>query len=289
MVPPPRDFTSPQAAMELVRERMIASVTKGRPGTAMAAWETQLSEEQIAALVDYIRTSLMRPVATAEAGAARRLYAENCSVCHGDDGRGARWTVTNLVPPPRNFTLPGTAESLSREYMVQVVTYGKADTAMPGFGSQLGPAAIETVVDYVRTNYMKVEPETATVAAGPTAAATDLSAGFPDGLTGDPATGQAFYLQNCVACHGVDGDGRGPRAYFILPKPRNFRHPASRHSFNRARLYQAIARGTRGSDMPAWDTVLTPQEIASLAEYVFQAFIRSEPPPSDQSAALDEG
>jgi mono/diheme cytochrome c family protein len=273
--------------MELVRERMIASVTKGRPGTAMAGWKTQLSEEQIAALVDYIRTTLMRPVATADAGAARRLYAENCSVCHGDDGRGARWTLTNLVPPPRNFTLPGTAQALSRAYMLQVVTYGKADTAMPGFGSQLDSASIETVVDYVRSAFMKVEPKP-NVPAAPSMAVTDLSAGFPHGLTGDPASGQAFYLQNCVSCHGVDGDGKGPRAYFILPKPRNFRHPGSRHSFSRARLYQAIARGTRGSDMPAWDTVLTPQEIANLAEYVFQAFIRPEPP-SDQSTAPDKG
>jgi len=288
MIPPPRDFTSPEAAMELVRERMIASVTEGRPGTAMTAWKNQLSEAQIAAIVDYIRATMMRPVATAEAGTARRLYAENCSVCHGDDGRGARWTLTNLKPPPRNFTLPDTASALSRDYMIQVVTYGKADTAMPGFGYQLDAPEIETVVDYVRSAFMKTTPEAA--AAG-TASATpaDPSGGFPDGLSGDPIIGQAFYLQNCVACHGVNGDGKGPRAYFILPKPRNFRHPASRHNFNRSRLYQAIARGTRGSDMPAWDTVLTPQEIANLAEYVFQAFIRPEPQPSDQSAAPDKG
>ena len=288
MVPPPRDFTSPGAAIELERERMITSVTEGRPGTAMAAWKSQLSEEQITAVVDYIRNTLMRPVATADAGAGRRLYAENCSVCHGDDGRGARWTLTNLVPPPRNFTLPGTAQILSRDHMLQVVTYGKADTAMPGFDSQLDRTAIETVVDYVRTAFMEVEPKAGDTAA-PAMAAHDLPAGFPDGLTGDPASGQAFYLQNCVACHGVNGDGKGPRAYFILPKPRNFRHPASRHSFDRARLYQAIARGTRGSDMPAWDTVLTSQEIANLAEYVFQAFIRPEPPPPVQSTAPDKG
>jgi mono/diheme cytochrome c family protein len=287
LVPPPRDFTTPEAAVELGRERMIASVTEGRPGTAMAAWKTQLSAAQIAGVVDYIRTTLMRPVATVDAGAARRLYAENCSVCHGDDGRGARWTLTNLVPPPRNFTLPGTAQALSRDYMLQVVTYGKADTAMPGFGSQLDSAEIAKVVDFVRAAFMKVEPGPPDAAQSPPP--VDLAAGLPNGLTGDPASGQAFYLHNCVACHGVDGDGKGPRAYFILPKPRNFRHPGSRHSFTRARLYQAIARGIRGSDMPAWDTVLTPQEIANLAEYVFQAFIRSEPEPPDQSAEPDKG
>jgi mono/diheme cytochrome c family protein len=272
--------------MELNRERMIASVAEGKPGTAMAAWKNQLTEAQIAAVVDYIRNTMMRPVATAEAGAGARLYAENCSVCHGDDGRGARWTLTNLMPPPRNFTLPGTADALSRNHMLQVVMHGKADTAMPGFAGQLQPSEVEMVVDYVRTAFMKAAPEIPAVSPPPAAA---TSAGFPSGLTGDPITGQAYYLQNCVACHGVNGDGKGPRAYFILPKPRNFRHPASRHNFDRSRLYQAIARGTRGSDMPAWDTVLSPQEIANVAEYVFQAFIRPEEQPADHSSSPDKG
>ena len=48
---------------------------------------------------------------------------------------------------------------------------------------------------------------------------------------------------------------------------------AARHGLDRARLYTAIAEGTRGTEMPAWDKVLTPQEIANVAEYVYRAFI----------------
>ena len=104
------------------------------------------------------------------------------------------------------------------------------------------------MVDYVRGAFMGApaprSPEPADEKAG-----RDMLAPLPGGLVGNPDSGRAFYLQNCVACHGVQGDGKGPRAYFILPKPRNFRHPAARHEFNRPRLYQAIARGTRGSRM----------------------------------------
>lgn len=273
MSPPPRDFTTPQAIVDLSRERMIRSVSEGRPGTAMAGWKSQLDHGQIAAVVDYIRQTLMLAAATDDAVLGRRLYAENCSVCHGDDGKGARWTLTNLKPPPRNFTLPGTATTLSRAQMLEVVTYGKADTAMPGFGSQLTPAQVALIVDYVRTAFMGA---TGGIAAAAHPLGTDMSAGFPDGLTGNPKVGQAFYLQNCVACHGMAGDGRGPRAYFILPKPRNFKHPAARHGLNRPRLYRAIAQGTRGTEMPAWDKVLTAQEIANVAEYVFQTFVQGE-------------
>ena len=40
------------------------------------------------------------------------------------------------------------------------------------------------------------------------------------------ATGKALYGQNCVYCHGVDGEGDGPVAYFLsrdtAPRPRDF-------------------------------------------------------------------
>ena len=31
------------------------------------------------------------------------IYTESCSVCHGDDGRGAVWGQASLATPPRNF------------------------------------------------------------------------------------------------------------------------------------------------------------------------------------------
>src|SRR3569833_3205405 len=42
---PPRDFTSAVSRRELSRERMINSVTHGRPGTAMLAFDSRLTEE----------------------------------------------------------------------------------------------------------------------------------------------------------------------------------------------------------------------------------------------------
>ncbi|MDJ0741363.1 MAG: c-type cytochrome [Gammaproteobacteria bacterium] len=274
MVPPPRDFTTPAAAVELNRERMIDAVVNGRPGTAMAPWADQLDQQQVAEVVDYIRQVLMLPIATETAEEARRLYAENCSVCHGDDGRGARWTLRNMQPPPKNFTLPEVAEQLDRDYMLRTVAHGKANTAMPGFATQLSDEQIATVVDYVRGAFMRTG--TGAKAQQQPAAMALKDTRFPDGLEGDFDSGMAFYIANCSTCHGVYGDGKGPRAYFILPKPRDFRHPAARNGLDRARLYTAIAEGTRGTEMPAWDKVLTPQEIANVAEYVYQAFIASE-------------
>lgn len=283
MVPPPRDFTTPESALHLTRDRMLSAVRDGRPGTAMAPWNTQLAQSEIEAVVDYIRETMMLAVATPDAELGRRTYAENCSVCHGDDGRGARWTLTNMKPAPRNFTLPDTADRLTRDYMLQIVSFGKADTAMPGFSTQLTPREVGAVVSYVRAAFMGVREKAyrsrATEEREKQYLSANMGAPFPDNLTGDAATGQALYLANCAVCHGVEGDGKGPRAYFILPKPRNFGHPGARHSLNRPTLYRAIAKGTLGSEMPAWEKVLGPGEIAHVAEYVFNAFIIAKPTP----------
>lgn len=285
--PPPRDFTAPGMSRSLTRERMLEVVANGAPGTAMVGWKTQLSPRQMAAVVDYVRDSFMAgagntaPVAGHDRG--RSLYARTCSVCHGDKGDGASWAAANLGKPPRNFTSPEARVQLKRERMIASVTHGRADTAMPGFASQLSGEDIEAVVDYIRAAFMAApatEGLSGTHAHGAPAGGeahregpADMKAPMPKGLVGDAGRGGRFYKNNCATCHGVDGDGRGPRAYFINPKPRNFLHAASRAELNRPELFEHIGEGVRGTEMPAWDKVLTPQQIADVAEYVFRRFI----------------
>jgi mono/diheme cytochrome c family protein len=57
--PPPRDFTSTRSKQELTAERMIQSAMNGRPGTAMMAWKDILTNEEIRAVVHFIRQEFM--------------------------------------------------------------------------------------------------------------------------------------------------------------------------------------------------------------------------------------
>lgn len=312
LVPPPRDFTTPESATLLSRQRMIESVTNGRSGTAMVSWKAQLSAKEIESVVDYVRNTFMPANATADSNRGRIVYSKNCSVCHGEKGDGKSRAQASLNPPPRDFT--AAKADLTRQRMITSVTYGRPDTAMAGFKTQLSPADIEAVVDYIRSGFMggannagisgtqhnKRGPGAA--APGPMAAmpnmpaasampmmgahakppaVADMTAAMPNKLKGDATKGAAFYMSNCATCHGATGDGRGPRAYFINPKPRNFLHPASREQFNRVALFDAISNGKLGTEMPAWSKVLSQQEIADVAEFVFQRFIQA--PPSDTS------
>jgi mono/diheme cytochrome c family protein len=59
MQPPPRDFTTSEAAVELTRKRMIASIANGRPGTAMKGYGSEFNKGDIEAMVDFIREAFM--------------------------------------------------------------------------------------------------------------------------------------------------------------------------------------------------------------------------------------
>lgn len=275
--PRPRDFTT---AAELTRESMITIVTHGKSGTAMTAWKTQLTTEEIASVVDYIRKTFMVVALDPRLQRGRTLYIHNCTVCHGERGQGSALPVGGPTPP-RNLASPQARAELTRERMLESVVRGRPGTAMAAFSGRLPPADIEAVVDYVRAALMV--PETTisgTMAHGgrkgdaaPAVARADMSLPMPAGLKGDAAKGGRFYQANCATCHGAGGDGKGPRAYFINPKPRNFRDAAAQATFNRPAIYAATSMGRLGSEMPAWNKVLSEQEIADVAEYVFQQFI----------------
>jgi cytochrome c oxidase cbb3-type subunit III len=298
--PAPRDFTA-TSALQLPRARMLDSVSNGRPGTAMTAWKSQLSQPEIAALVDYIQARFMAPAPNADADHGRAVYRKSCAVCHGDQGDGRSRAQASLQPPPRDFTAPAARAELSEQRMIDSVTYGRPETAMAGFKHQLGKDEIRAVVAFIRNGFMaqadmgaisgiqhgrrQSAPDAPAQAPMPPAravaltpapaapAALPITAPLPRGLHGNATKGGIFYMSNCATCHGTIGDGQGPRAYFINPKPRNFLHPASRQQLNRVVLFEAITNGKLGTEMPAWGQVLAPQEVADVAEFVYQRFI----------------
>ena len=300
--PPPRNFTTAQAWGDLTPERMKSSIRFGRSGTAMVAWEKKLTSAEIDGLVEYIRTRFMRasevsvqddvkaldqqqsqsgqapstlvahPLAHTQEPPLEgpRLYKKHCAACHGDKGSGAQWTQYSLNPPPRDFTAEISKNELSRERMLASVTHGRPGTAMMSFSKRLSADQIGTVVDFIRRDFMKIDLQQDQLAVLPQA---DMSLAFPHGLIGDVKMGGEFYTANCFTCHGLEGMGDGPRSRFIKPKPRNFVASESRRIMNRPALFMAISRGKQGTVMPAWSTVLNNQQIADVAEYVFQTFI----------------
>jgi cytochrome c oxidase cbb3-type subunit 2 len=86
------------------------------------------------------------------------------------------------------------------------------------------------------------------------------------------ALGRGVYYSRCVGCHGKSGDGNGPAATFLAPRPRNFalgifkfRTTPSGSLPTDGDLYRTVTRGVRGTAMPTWHELSDKERLAVVA------------------------
>lgn len=85
--------------------------------------------------------------------------------------------------------------------------------------------------------------------------------------TGDVALGKKVYTANCMACHGDKGDGKGPAAVALTPKPTNFQDPAFWQGKDDAALKASIKAGRPGTSMAPFPQ-LGEADLANLIVYL---------------------
>ncbi|MFZ3204378.1 MAG: cbb3-type cytochrome c oxidase N-terminal domain-containing protein, partial [Pseudomonas sp.] len=107
-----------------------------------------------------------------------RLFASNCSVCHGSDAKGA-YGFPNLTDS--DWLYGGEAETIKTTIM------GGRQGMMPAQLAALGEEGIRNVAGYVRSLSGLKNPE---------------------GIEADVAAGQNIFAANCAVCHGADAKGQ---------------------------------------------------------------------------------
>lgn len=119
--------------------------------------------------------------------------------------------------------------------------------------------------------------------------------------------GKEVYDRRCVGCHGVKGDGKGPSAKFLIPRPRDFttglfkfRSTAGKDSLpTNADLYATLTHGLWGTSMPSWQEI-SDRERWAVVHYLktFSDRWEQDPPgqpipvppePSVTSASIEQG
>lgn len=81
--------------------------------------------------------------------------------------------------------------------------------------------------------------------------------------------GKQVFTTNCVGCHGLQGNGKGPAAYFInRPAPRNLTDASQQLYFSDGEMYMAILHGVDGTAMPAFGDLLTVNDIWDLTNFI---------------------
>lgn len=83
------------------------------------------------------------------------------------------------------------------------------------------------------------------------------------------ARGQSLFAANCVVCHGAAGQGDGPQATTLNPRPPDFTQPHTAYHSD-GYLFNAIKDGLPGSAMPAWNDTFSDPEKWDLVNYIRQ-------------------
>lgn len=163
-----------------------------------------------------------------------RLFASNCSVCHGSDAKGA-YGFPNLTD--KDWRWGGEAETIKASIM------NGRHGVMPAWAEVIGEQGVADVAAFVLT---------------------DLAGrSLPEGVKADAAKGKDIFAGNCVACHGPEGKGTPAMGAPDLTHPQAFIYGSSF-----AQLQQTIRYGRQGQ-MPAQAEIQGNDKVHLLAAYVY--------------------
>jgi len=85
---------------------------------------------------------------------------------------------------------------------------------------------------------------------------------------GNAQSGEQIYAANCLACHGVKGRGDGVLAESLPRKPKNLPKRLNDFFNYDFLMIQAVQQGREQKGMPAFQKVLTEQEVKDIFSYV---------------------
>lgn len=161
--------------------------------------------------------------------AARNLFANNCSVCHGSDARGAKG-FPNLTD--NDWLWGGSPDTI-----YQTIAHGRKGV-MPAWGAMLGQQGVEEAAAYV------------------------LSLSGHEAPADWVAAGKHTFETICIACHGADGKGNQ-----ALGAP-NLTDDIWLYGHSMTTLRETIGQG-RSNEMPAHLPLLGETRVKMLAAYVY--------------------
>ena len=201
--------------------------------TQVGQWEEEEAEAEAkyAPLYEqYSETPVEELIANPEAmKMSRRLFNNNCAVCHGSDGRGS-YGFPNLADS--DWLYGGSVED------IKTTLVNGRQGAMPALGTALGEEGVDNVAEYV----FKI--------SGREHDAEKAEAG-----------GQLFATY-CAACHGPDGTGNK-----MLGAP-NLTDGIWLYGGSPTLVRHTIRNGRNGN-MPAQGDKLKAEKIHLLAAYVY--------------------
>jgi cytochrome c oxidase cbb3-type subunit III len=189
---------------------------------------------------------LMRPENVASFD---RLYKQNCSACHGEDGSGG---------PALDLANPKYQALVDDESLKRWITSGMPGTQMPAFGESAGgfltPQQVDVLVTGMRARWNRKDHE------------TDLPP-YLSSTVGDAEHGQNILRLSCSRCHQQGQQKITDVSYLSLVSDQSLR--------------SIVIAGRPDLGHPDWKQVtsghpLTDQEVSDIVAYLHS--LRSDTP-----------
>lgn len=239
-------------------------IATGGSHETMPVWGGVLTAEQLAALVEYtIEASSGAPLV-----AGQDLFTENCADCHGELGEGGHNPARpdDIIAPISTGEYLRTRDDLT---LRNIIAQGQPNFGMSPFGSAFGGPLdddeIDALVAYIRS--WQADPP---VELPPEVSEETVS-----------LNGYEIFSDICAQCHGITGAGGvGPSL-----RDANFRDTnASQDIFN------TINEGHEATEMIAWGSILTAEQIEELVNFIEQLPIEeATPEPTPEAEATSDG
>lgn len=206
--------------------------------TGVAQWEKEMAKADAQYGPIYAKYAAMPITEVAADDKALkmggRLFASNCSVCHGSDAKGA-YGFPNLTD--NEWRWGGEPET------IKTTLLAGRHAVMPAWAEVIGESGVKNVSGYVLTELAGRK--------------------LPEGAKADIEAGKKIFATNCVACHGPQGKGVAAMGAPNLTNPSAFIYGTSF-----TQLQQTIRYGRQGV-MPSQEAFLGNDKVHLLAAYVY--------------------
>ncbi|KWS23492.1 cytochrome c/FTR1 family iron permease [Pseudomonas syringae] len=138
----------PQRAGRDALEQAVTQLKSAVAGRQDAAQVTRQARQLSARLALAYEVS-QAPAITPDPARGAPLYAQHCSVCHGDSGAGDGPAGIGLEPPPSNLRDTARLDRLSLYDLYNATGLGIAGTDMPAFADQLDDRQRWDIATYI--------------------------------------------------------------------------------------------------------------------------------------------
>jgi cytochrome c oxidase cbb3-type subunit 2 len=197
----------------------------------------------------------------------KRVFRDNCAVCHGAAGDGQGMAAHHFKTPPRDLTKgrfkfrsTASGQVPTDADLTRTIVQGVPSTGMVP-QNHLSDAEVRAVIAFIKS----LSPRFAAAPAPKVVGIPSPPPATPEAV----ARGAKVYGKGeCAECHGKEARGDGPSAKDLSVKPSDLTRRPLKGGPTARDIVRTLLTGLDGTPMPSYYQVLEDDELWDLAYWL---------------------